>query len=52
VFIRDCEVALGFLHRRPSGREAFEGHAAEQQRIAREELFGLILRELVVEVLV
>src|SRR5512132_290839 len=46
----DGEVAFALLHRWPRGREALEGHAPEQERVAREELIGLVLGQLVVEV--
>src|SRR5262249_31547014 len=44
------ELALCFLHRRPGGCEPLEGHTPQEQRVAREQLVGLVLGELVVEV--
>src|SRR5262245_9859895 len=46
----NCELALGLLHRRPRGRETFEGHAPQQERVTREEQLRLVLLELLVEV--
>src|SRR5262249_10072834 len=45
------ELALGVFHRGPGGGETLERHAPEQQRVAREQLVALLLRELVVEML-
>jgi hypothetical protein len=49
VFIRTAKSPSRLLHRGPGGGEAFERHTPEQQRVAGEELIGLILGEFIVE---